>query len=43
MNDRITFKRIAAISAMLAAPATLASAVVLLMVVDFNSQSQSGV
>jgi hypothetical protein len=37
MNDQITFKRIAAISAMLAAPATLASAVVLLMAVDFNS------
>jgi len=37
MNDQTLFKRIAAISAILAAPVTLASAVVLLSAVDFNT------
>lgn len=37
MRDQRLFKRIAAISAILSAPVTLASAVVLLMAVDFNT------
>jgi hypothetical protein len=37
VNDQKTFRRIAALSAILAAPVTLASAVVLLMAVDFNT------
>jgi len=41
MNDQITFKRIAAISAILAALLTVASTIVLLMAVDFNSEFMS--
>jgi len=41
MNDQVTFKRIAAFSAILAAPVTLASTIVLLMAVDFNSEFMS--
>jgi len=41
MNEQTTFRRIAAISAILAAPVTLASTVVLLMAVDFNSEFMS--
>jgi hypothetical protein len=41
MYHQTQFRRIAAISAILAAPATLASAVVLLMAVDFNSEFMS--
>lgn len=37
MQNLTTFKRIAAISAMLAAPVTLACTIVLLMAVDFNT------
>ena len=41
MNDQTLFKRIAAISAILAAPVTLASTIVVLMAVDFNSEFMS--
>jgi len=41
MNDQTLFKRIAAISAILAAPVTLASTIVLLIAVDFNSEFMS--
>ena len=41
MNDQTTFKHIAAISAVLAAPATLASTVFLLTAVNFNSKFMS--
>ncbi len=41
MNDQTLFKRIAAISAILAAPVTLASTIVLLMAVDFNAEFMS--
>jgi hypothetical protein len=38
MNDQTLFKRIAAISAILAAPVTLANTIVLFMAVDFNAE-----
>ena len=41
MNDQTTFKRIAAISAILAMPVTLANTIVLLMAVDFNTDFMS--
>lgn len=41
MNDQTTFKRIAAISAILAMPVTLANTIVLLMAVDFNTEFMS--
>lgn len=41
MKNQTTFKRIAAISAVLAAPVTLASTIVLLMAVDFNTDFMS--
>ncbi|MEJ2349530.1 MAG: DUF4386 family protein [Anaerolineales bacterium] len=41
MQDQTLFKRIAAISAILSAPVTLAATVVLLMAVDFNSEFMS--
>jgi len=41
MNDQILFKRIAAITAIISAPVTLASTVVLLMAVDFNAEFMS--
>lgn len=41
MNNHSLFKRIAAISAILAAPATLAATVVLLTAVDFNTEFMS--
>lgn len=41
MNDQTLFGRVAAISAILAAPVTLASTVVLLMAVDFNTDFMS--
>lgn len=41
MNDQTLFKRISAISAVLAAPVTLASTVVLLLAVEFNVEFMS--
>ncbi len=41
MNDQTLFKRIAAITAILAAPVTLANTIVLFIAVDFNSELMS--